>query len=92
MLKQEVERQIEEQSKEHFLSPLQRFILENCSQCDFNKIQCRPHDQNGLKNMELCIRLYSATPPDVNQILKEATEALRMTETTAEATLEEAEK
>lgn len=75
-----------------FTSPLERYIQEYCAICNFYKSLCRPHDQNGLKNMELCIRLYCAAPPDVNQILKEAMSGLNATQKTAELTLEDAEK
>ena len=78
--------------KKPFVSPLQQFIAKFCSKCDFQEVMCHLQDQNGMKRMELCIRLYSAAPPDVNQILKDAQAALFQTETTAEATLEEAEK
>lgn len=78
--------------KASFVSPLQRFFAENCKKCYLHKSDyCSLTDHVSMRRMELCIRLYCAAPPDVNQILKEATEALRRTEDTAEATLKDAE-
>lgn len=80
-------------TKPSFLSPLQRFIKENCLKCDFHKKDyCSLTDHCSMRRMELCIRLYCHSPPDVTQILKEAQEALFKTEETAEATLEDAKK
>jgi hypothetical protein len=78
--------------KASFLSPLQRFIKENCNKCSFYKRDyCSLTDHCSMRRMELCILLYCHSPPDVTQILKEATAALQTTEETAEATLEDVE-
>jgi len=77
--------------KQFFLSPLEKFKQENCERCPSWKGNCRLDDQNGMKRMELCIRLYCHNPPDVTAILNEAQQALKITEETGLETLQEAE-
>ena len=74
-----------------YQSPLQKFMENNCHICTMFKGICRLDDQNGMKRMELCIRLYTAAPPDVNKILQEALSGLNITQKTAELSLEDAE-
>lgn len=71
----------ERKEKASFLSPLDIFIADNCSQCNNWAKNCDLRTENGLKRMELCIRLYCNQPPDVTQILKDATKALQDAET-----------
>lgn len=47
-----------------FVSPLQKYIAENCKQCAFYTGKCRLDDQNGISRMSLCITLYVHQTPD----------------------------
>jgi hypothetical protein len=77
-------------TKTGYTSPLQLFINTNCAHCAKFGGLCRPEDSRGLTPMSLCITLYCNQPPDVGEILKQATEqASKTTQEIAEQTLEE---
>ena len=78
---------IDKTPKTPFLSPLQRFIAQNCEQCEWHQGKCRLDDQNGMKRMELCIILYASQPPDIGDIIAKAAQTQKI----AEKTLQEAE-
>jgi len=78
---------IDKTPKTPFLSPLQKFIADNCEQCLWYKGKCRLDDQNGMKRMELCIMLYVNQPPDIGEIIAKAAQTQKI----AEKTLQEAE-
>jgi len=62
---------IDKTPKEPYISPLQKFIAQNCEQCTWYKAKCRLDDQNGIARMNLCIQLY---PYDT--IFKDPTETI----------------
>jgi len=73
---------IDRTPQEPFISPLQRYIEENCKRCDFWKGKCRLDDQNGISRMALCIALYpySTFLKDPREVIAEIEKQLKQGE------------
>jgi hypothetical protein len=80
---------IDNTAKEPFISPLQRYVANNCQHCEFWKVKCRLEDSRGLTPMTLCIMLYTNQPPleQMRGLLRNMEEK---TSKIAEKTLQEA--
>jgi hypothetical protein len=74
------------QNPPEFISPLQKYMRDNCQKCahcrreftpaqDVDDFNCYPFS-NGATPMFLCILLNQQNTPNVAQILQEATNAL----------------
>jgi hypothetical protein len=64
IMKNKGETIVDNTPKEPFVSPLQRYIRDNCKQCAFYTGKCRLDDQNGISRMSLCITLSGHETPD----------------------------
>jgi arsenate reductase-like glutaredoxin family protein len=92
MMKYKGETIVDHTPKDPFLSPLQQFIKLNCKQCEYWKSKCRLDDQNGMKRMELCIRLYCNQPPSpdaLSDMMAQIRKGSKKIQSVAESTLKD---